>query len=229
MSGRGGPLPWLVFLMALSCGKAEKADEDETTTESAKAACSEYCEGVMSACTGANAVYVTADACRALCALLEPGDPAKATGNTLACRAAQASLAEREPDAHCAAAGPGGNDTCGSDCQAYCAMYPQVCPAEAEAQGTDTCLDQCRMLVDQPSFDVTADHGGDTLECRLVHLSSSVLQPAAHCQHAQLAPTEPWCVPEAQPNRLLGTSAPFVRVEANSADWRSSARPQVPR
>jgi hypothetical protein len=219
----------LALLLALSCGNAEEADDDETTTESAKGACSEYCDGVMSACSGDNAVYVNLDACLALCALLEPGDPAKATGNTLACRAAEANLAEREPDSHCAAAGPGGSDTCGSDCESYCAMYPQVCPAEAEAQGTETCLDQCRTLVDQPSFDLIADHGGDTLECRLVHLSSAVLHPTDHCQHAQLAPTEPWCVPDAQPNLLPATAAPFVRVEANSADWRSSAVPHVPR
>ena len=199
MRGRGGPLPWLTILLSLSCGHAEKAkptDVAETTSQSPSAACTDYCDTVMSACVGENVVYVTNAACLSVCALLEPGDPEEPSGNTVACRKLSAIRAEREPDENCSSAGPGGNGTCGGDCEAYCALYSQVCPDEADAQGIESCAEQCGALVDQTGFDVIADHQGDTLECRLVHLTSASLKPAEHCQHAQLAPTAPWCVPD---------------------------------
>ncbi len=203
MSGRGGPLVWLPLLLALSCGGKDKsadaggaANDGGTASQGANVTCANYCHRVMAACTGENAVYVNDQACLAVCALLEPGDAQEPRGNTVACRSAQAASAEREPEAYCAAAGPGGNGACGSDCEAYCALYPQACPSETEEQGTQSCLEACSALVDQPSFDLITDHQGDTLECRLVHLASATLSPAEHCHHARLAPTQPWCVPE---------------------------------
>ena len=203
MSGRCGPLVWLALSLPVCCGKVGKSSDDgrtpsegETTNERASTGCATYCESVMSACVGENAVYVNDEACLAVCALMEPGAPAEPTGNTVACRTAHARLAELEPDDYCAAAGPGGSQMCGSDCEAYCAMYPQVCPEQAEAQGTESCLEKCAALVDQSGFDLIGDHGGDTVECRLVHLASATLYPTDHCQHAQLAPTQPWCVAE---------------------------------
>jgi hypothetical protein len=149
----------------------------------------------MQACVGDNAVYVNVDVCMAVCATLEPGEGTAPEGNTVACRAARARLAYDAPDTECRAAGPGGSDRCGSDCEAYCAIYPRLCPDEASAHGTEAdCLTSCEALVDQDRFDVVADHGGDTVECRLVHASAAALEPALHCAHARLEPTEPWCV-----------------------------------
>jgi hypothetical protein len=48
-------------------------------------------------------------------------------------------------------------------------------------------------LDDQATFNVVADHGGDTVECRLVHVSSATLKPDDHCAHAPIRPSEPWC------------------------------------
>ena len=195
MSGRGGCLAWLGLLLALSCGNADKdSDKGGTASEPATTTCASYCDRVMSACSGDNAVYINDEECLAVCALLEPGGSDESEGNTVACRTARARLAEREPEAYCSAAGPGGNDDCGSDCEAYCALYSQVCPTEAEAQGTDICIEQCATLVEQPGFDLIGDHQGDTVECRLVHVAAASLSPTEHCQHAQLSPTQPWCV-----------------------------------
>jgi hypothetical protein len=173
-------------------GEPALPDDDGSTPEATT--CGQYCDEVMQACVQENAVYATVEVCLAVCAQLEPGDPLEPTGNTLACRAARAKAAKTEPDTQCWRAGPGGGGTCGSDCEAYCALYPLVCPDEASAQGTDDCLERCGELSDQSRFNVTADHGGDTLECRLVHLSSATLEPAVHCAHARLEATEPWCV-----------------------------------
>ena len=158
------------------------------------AACQDYCADVMSACQGAVAVYATKDVCLAVCAMLVPGDALEPLGNTVACRANEAKLAEREPDDHCPSAGPGGGARCSSDCAAYCALYPQICP-DGDAYASDgECLEACSGLTDQERFDVVMDHEGDTLECRLVHLSAAALEPDAHCPHASLTATEPWCV-----------------------------------
>jgi hypothetical protein len=202
-NGLGGLLAWFALLLCLSCGSVKKAEDTGaeggaggSVSEQETAPCADYCDKVMAVCVGEHAVYASHAACLALCGLLDTGDFGEPAGNTLACRSSNAIAAEREPNDYCAAAGPGGNGTCGTDCETYCALYPQVCPAEADAQGTESCVEDCQALVDQPGFDVVADHGGDTVECRLVHLTSATLQPAEHCQHAQLAPTQPWCVAE---------------------------------
>lgn len=212
MSGRGGPLVWLALVICVACGHVEQqkasGEGGKTSGESSKtsskgdepsdgatAACTAYCDAVMAACTGEDAVYTSDSACLSVCALLDAGDPEELSGdNTVACRNFWAQEAEREPAEFCSAAGPGGAGRCGSDCEAYCALYPQVCPDEADAQGTETCIEACGALVDQRDFDVVRDHGGDTVECRLVHVTSAALNATAHCQHAQLAPTQPWCV-----------------------------------
>jgi hypothetical protein len=192
-------------LLVYACGNVEHPAEpvtpnggeppletEDTTPESMT--CEQYCEAVMQACEGDNAVYVNVAVCLAVCAQLEAGDALEPHGNTLACRAAHARLARSEPDAQCAAAGPGGAGSCGSDCEAYCALYPRICPDEADAQGSADCLVGCEALVDQDRFNVVADHGGDTVECRLVHVSAAAIEPSVHCAHARLEPTEPWCV-----------------------------------
>lgn len=155
--------------------------------------CKDYCTRVIANCTGTDAVYNDMDTCLGFCRYLEPGDASEPEPNTVACRLQQAEFAEREPDDHCAAAGPGGNGVCGTDCEAYCSVYPQVCPDEYLYPDEATCLKACKGLPDQKTFDVKRDHDGDTVECRLVHTASSTTLPDQHCQHAPIPPTQPWC------------------------------------
>jgi len=44
------------------------------------------------------------------------------------------------------------------------------------------------------TYDVVRDHGGDTIECRLVHTSSATVLPKDHCPHAPIRPSQPWCI-----------------------------------
>lgn len=60
--------------------------------------CDEYCDSVMSACQDEHAVYASREVCLAMCSLFEPGDAAEPIGNTFACRAQHARLAERDPE-----------------------------------------------------------------------------------------------------------------------------------
>ncbi|HKQ67918.1 MAG TPA: hypothetical protein VJT73_01200 [Polyangiaceae bacterium] len=159
-------------------------------------ACEEYCTDVMANCTGANAVYSKRENCLGVCRLLTPGDPFEPGGNTVACREAQAKLAKEtmEPSVHCPNAGPGGNKACGSNCASYCRLYAAAC--EAVSPTPAHCEAACGALLDTEKFDVAADHAGDTLQCRLVHVSSAANDPAGHCPHSKIANPTDWCVSE---------------------------------
>jgi len=206
-SSSRGRLGLSLVLWLNACGNLEQAKEVDRSNGGESAlqpsgpdptapSCDEYCDKVMSACDREHAVYASRALCLAVCALLDVGDAVEPVGNTLACRVMHAKLAERDPDVECSAAGPGGGNRCGSDCEAYCALYAQVCPEEAGAQARDVaqCVTSCGALVDQQSFDVTRDHGGDTIECRLVHVSAASVAAIPHCEHARLEATVPWCV-----------------------------------
>jgi hypothetical protein len=173
-----------------------KLDPNAAAAQANSKVCQDYCTTVMANCTGGNAVYTTQDLCLGVCALLDPGDPNEPTDvpNSIACRKHQADLARLEPADNCIAAGPGGNGVCGTDCDAYCQIYPKACKADYEYTTTDQCLQACSGLIEQPDrFDVIKDHEGDTIECRLVHTSSATVDPTTHCPHATIRPAQPWC------------------------------------
>ena len=184
--------------LALAACQAVAGIEDRKLDPNAlapgnSAQCKAYCTLVMDACKGDNAVYTTEEICLGVCANLDPGDGEDTTGNTVACRAYQAKLAKDEPD-YCKGAGPGGNDVCGTDCEAYCQLFPNVCPKDYEYQSIDDCEEYCKALPSQADYDVVRDHSGDTIECRLVHVSSATVLPVDHCPHATIRPTKPYCI-----------------------------------
>ncbi|HET9930850.1 MAG TPA: hypothetical protein VFQ35_09195, partial [Polyangiaceae bacterium] len=100
-------------------------------------------------------------------------------------------------DVLCQQAGPGGgNGGCGpGKCENYCALFPKVCPDESMNQ--DPCVTNCQGLRDDGNLNSVDDHEGDTIECRLVHLSAATTEPATHCQHARLAKPSAYCTDEA--------------------------------
>jgi len=193
--------PRFIGLVALALGacQAIAGIEDRELDPKLAAAktnskqCKDYCATVMMNCAGANAVYNDLDSCLGICRLLDPGEAVEPAPNTVACRAKQAENAALEPKDSCKNAGPGGNGVCGSDCEAYCDLYPQVCPEQYKYPDREACLLACSGLPEKDSFDVMTDHGGDTIECRLVHTASSTTNPAMHCAHAPIPPAQPWC------------------------------------
>ncbi|HEY6077795.1 MAG TPA: hypothetical protein VIW29_03285, partial [Polyangiaceae bacterium] len=185
---------------------------DPDTTEQ----CQDYCDTVMAACIGTNAVYTSEAHCLGICAKLEPGDPNEPVGNNVACRLRQAQIAElSEPEETCRSAGPGGDGICGSDCDAYCTLFPQICPDQYLHGETEACLKACGGLADQSSYNLSADHGGDSIECRLVHTASATVDPVEHCKHAPIVRPEKWCVPdpEAEP-----TCEEYCKIELAACD-----------
>jgi hypothetical protein len=163
------------------------------------ALCQQYCSLAKSICTGNNAIYSGDETCLSTCRLLDPGDELEPGGNTVACRISQLNNAEQDSEADsisgfCAAAGPGGNGKCGSNCVDYCALYVQACSGAQAAlvanqyADQDLCVSHCKGLTDTPKVSLQSSYtmGGDNLQCRLAHLSAAASAPETHCGHAQL-------------------------------------------
>jgi hypothetical protein len=149
--------------------------------------CERYCNTVAAACTGDNEQYASIGACLAVCALLDPGDDV-ALGNTVECRLARAELAQTtgEPASYCFSAGPGGAGVCGSNCDGFCAIMAQKCTLMGSF---DNCLPLCAQV---PDLSVapprttyhTALQDGDSVQCRLYHVTAATIDPVTHCSHA---------------------------------------------
>ncbi len=162
--------------------------------------CKAYCALAKSVCTGTSQLYATDDTCYGICKHLDAGDPNEPTGDTVACRMNQLSLAKQtdEPGGeadYCAHAGPATNGACAPNCVSYCALYSAVCngpdaPNSAPIE-PDDCVTACAGLEDTQSFDVNANYYNDTLECRFVHTSAATIDPVTHCEHAALPAAGP--------------------------------------
>ncbi|HMI90845.1 MAG TPA: hypothetical protein VK509_05750 [Polyangiales bacterium] len=159
--------------------------------------CDLYCTTVLENCKDAYAVYASMQLCKAVCAKLPLGDLSAKDplGNSVACRLDQARLAEvtAEPWDHCPRASPGGAGICGDNCESYCMLDTVFCPDNDDPECLAKCpglrdLDDERASFDDSTFDVVAHHDGDFMQCRLVHVSSAAVSPAAHCWHAELTP-----------------------------------------
>ena len=184
--------------------------------------CENYCTTVMKSCKGKNALYTTEKTCLAVCAKFDPGDDEDTSGNTLACRVFHLDEAVLEPES-CVGIGPGGNGTCGTDCESYCQLYPQVCPAEYKYGSTAECVKFCETLPQKTTYDVETDHDGDSVECRLMHTSSAMLEPKTHCPHAVIPPTLPSCTgaPDKSPSCEDYCNIEMVACDGNLAQYES--------
>jgi hypothetical protein len=169
----------------------EKREYDPVRQDSAQ--CKQYCADLMRVCTGTDAAYSTLDACLATCDLLPPGDPSEPSdGNTVECRQRQIALAELgEHSLNCPRAGPGGDGVCGGNCESYCYLFNAACSTRFPP--LPNCMQACGVLRDEHMFDVVKNHDGDSLQCRLVHVSNSAWKPDEHCPHARVAPVTAPC------------------------------------
>jgi hypothetical protein len=150
--------------------------------------CDRYCETIATACTGQNEQYASPAACQAVCSRLEPGAPGNFAGNTIECRLARAELASAtgEPQNYCFSAGPGGAGVCGDDCEGFCAVMAETC---SQMGSFEQCLPDCLDVPnlagppDNLTYD-TSQQAGDSVQCRLFHVSAATLDPITHCVHA---------------------------------------------
>ncbi len=166
----------------------------DAADEGGSAVCRQYCDDVMSFCTGNVKQYLDIPQCLKVCALLPEGVVGNQETNTAACRMKYAANARyaagSERDAYCRKAGPGSDGTCGTICEGFCSMMMPTCTRARTAPyfftTIDSCLSTCRALPDDPPYSVSDGTLPDTndSQCRLFHAASAVMDPDEHCEHA---------------------------------------------
>lgn len=180
---------WLLGLCVVPCAAIAACsgvlgiDERTLATADAGTLCETYCSEALAACTGANAIYASVDACMNTCARLPQGTEADTTGNTIGCRLHQARLAAQtgEVTDSCPRAGPGGDGVCGSNCEGFCTVMVPVCGADW-FEDVPSCVTQCAAIPDHGGYNVNVPLE-DSIQCRLYHLTSATVD-TEHCAHA---------------------------------------------
>ena len=158
------------------------------------AACAAFCESAVGVCSGEYAVYHGVNDCLAACEMMSE------SGRK--CREQELAMAtiSHEPSVYCHALSIGGSDACGGNCNNYCDIMDEVCTGDLRyPQEREDCPDKCAALIDRERvqglpatasrYNVDGDHEGDTLQCRLVHLTiAAQVDAAGHCWHAAMTP-----------------------------------------
>lgn len=131
--------------------------------------CGAYCTTISSACAGASAQYTSQGECMAVCgdwSAWTPGKAGDTTGNTIGCRLTHALSAVASPVTECAIAGPSGGGVCGGWCEVYCDLAAGSCPVLFTSQAA--CASAC---AGYPATGASGDVEGDTVQCRVHHLT----------------------------------------------------------
>jgi hypothetical protein len=147
-------------------------------------ACDDYCTLVLRNCGGgAAAQYSDVSTCLATCSNMELGTAGTRDGNSIACRTFWAAAAEGD-QAACTAAGPGGDGVCGTNCQSFCATTLSICADQANPPYASTaeCEAMCAGYDATETFDAS-DLAGNTLACRIYHMTAASTEPDTHCAH----------------------------------------------
>ena len=154
-----------------------------STTGGPSEACMNYCSEIAANCNGPNAQYAGLESCLGVCATFPPGQEEDVAGNSLACRLYHTGAAAEDAPTHCVHAGPGGAGACGDNCESFCAIATALCPGEHPDLAA--CQTACAAWPDDEKYDA-GDAGGNTLACRLYHLTVAATDDAAamtHCPH----------------------------------------------
>ncbi|NUP08919.1 MAG: hypothetical protein HOW73_22960 [Polyangiaceae bacterium] len=165
---------------------------------SAPTPCVDYCNEVMQSCTGEFAVYGSMDSCLGICAHLPEGQDGDTSGNSVFCRLHHAAFASVDAPFYCPIAGPTGNGTCGSACDALCGAAEAICTgSDAQWSTTTACEEECATLSDLGTYSADPEqdmYEGGHVQCRVFHLANAAVADAdIHCPHVGGAAP---CVPE---------------------------------
>jgi hypothetical protein len=148
-----------------------------------KALCDRYCDAVLANCSAENSVYTSRDVCMGVCETFPPGQEGDDGVNTAECRLqyAIAAGAVGELPLNCAAAGPGGDGKCGTNCEGFCTIGLKAC-ADSMVITVDSCAGICARLPDPGGF-TDQIQSGNSVQCRLYHASAATFDPRTHCIH----------------------------------------------
>jgi len=175
--------------------------------------CATYCSTISANCTAANTQYADANHCMATCNKFTVGTSADMGGqNTLGCRLyhAQNAMLSGDPATHCPHAGPAGAAisaanpaVCGDACTSFCSLEIAICGSldapisgvPAQYQNVAACMTACgNFNKSKPLVAGTTNSPGDSLACRIYHLTNAAISTAnatTHCPHTQMTTTAP--------------------------------------
>lgn len=154
--------------------------------------CAEYCATITANCTDANTQYSSEANCNQVCPNLPGFNDPSTIGNTVGCRLENANQAATiGPNDECPTAGPGAEGQCGENCETFCRLFEKACGAETVDQfpyaDQGACRTDCETFPDVGGFSADANDGttdGNSVQCRLYHVSQAFIDAAFHCQHA---------------------------------------------
>jgi hypothetical protein len=183
--GEGGSSSTTTTSSSSSSGQGGK-DDGSGGNSSVEPTCEAYCSTIMANCTGENEQFKTVDTCLGTCAGWEVGTADSRMEATVGCHLYHAGAAAGDAAAmHCPHAGPAGAGQCGDMITNLCDIALDVCP--------DVWQDEAACKAELSGVDATAPFStaatsGDTLACRLYHLTAAAESDAAamtHCAHVQ--------------------------------------------
>src|SRR4051812_10348121 len=199
------------FLAVVGCALAACSDDKPAAADAAAPAvtldCATYCGEIQTNCKDANVQYADAGHCMAACAAFPKGTLDDKSGNTLGCRIYHAGApSAMTPATHCVHAGPGGDKTnaaapgtCGDACTSFCTLELAGCGMTGDAAGNgqyasmQDCVTKCAAFPNPNNLYSPASKG-DSLACRLYHVTNALTSPAnavIHCPHTANAPANP--------------------------------------
>lgn len=187
--------------MSTNSDMSMKGDMGNTGDGGATPTCSDYCNKIMTACTGNNKQYIDAAQCMAYCTTnykFPVGNVGDSDGNTLGCRTYHAVLAISDATTHCVHAGPSGGDACGTWCENYCYLSLKNCTGGLSHGYTSNadCLSYCANNTNIPKTGMAGATSGNTVQCRIYHLGvagTDSSNATTHCPHAGKVSTAGGC------------------------------------
>jgi hypothetical protein len=173
------------FVLLAACrGDFESTGGSETSADDAKTElCEDYCTNIGDTCTGDFSQYGATQQCLDTCMTLDTGNEGDELGNSIECRLHYALQAAENPEDNCRSAGPGGDGVCGSNCEGFCQIQSVACTGDLQQFPTITdCVAACNGFDASIPYDSSVVDG-DSLACRLYHLTVASTTPAVHCPH----------------------------------------------
>jgi len=181
MSPRSWIAP-LVVAALTACGSGAQVDPVSD-------ACDDYCVLVMRNCTGSDAQFTDLSSCLNTCyAIPDIGDRNVHNGNNIACRTFYAAIAEGDPTLACTAAGPGGDGTCGTNCESFCSITRNLCGDTPYASDQE-CQTACAGFDPNVRYSASVI-SGDSLACRIYHMTAAASDPQTHCPHVAVVSSQ---------------------------------------
>jgi hypothetical protein len=180
-------------LETLAEGCKSNASLQSPTCRDEPPTCETYCHITQLSCGDGSkspAQYIDQDACLSFCknSGIPMGSAEDLANHTIGCRTNLAKIAFTSPEEGCEGAGPSGGQVCGTPCEIYCQQGQAACSGVVPFfDDNENCLATC---AGYPTGGAQGDLYGDTIQCRLTHVTKASLDGEDANQHCAQATPE---------------------------------------